>query len=91
VSINLISMVLRCVFHFVYYCSSGLNSSSSHYSSHRSTSDSTARRPAHGSASRHEVVLKTLPFYDVLTEIMKPFSLGNYLHSFLSLIIINRL
>ena len=36
-----------------------------------------SRRPTHGSGARHEVVLKSLPFYDVLGEIMKPSSLGN--------------
>jgi len=58
-------------------CVIGSNASSgSHHGSHRSMSDSTARRPTHGLGSRHEVVLKPLPFYDVLAEIMKPSSLG---------------
>jgi len=52
------------------------SSGTSHYSSHRTGSDSATRRPAHGAGARHEVVLKPLPFYDVLAEIMKPSSLG---------------
>jgi len=52
------------------------SSSSSHYGSHRATTDSTTRRPTHGLGARHELVLKNLPFYDVLAEIMKPSSLG---------------
>lgn len=53
---------------------SGLNFST-HYGSHRTATSSGARRPTHGSGARHEVVLKTLPFYDVIGEVMKPSSL----------------
>lgn len=55
-------------------CVEGSNFSSSHYGGHRT--DSVSRRPAHGPVARHEVVLKTLPFFDIVTEIMKPSSLG---------------
>jgi hypothetical protein len=47
--------------------------------------ESATRRPGQSSASRHEVSLKPLPFYDVIQEIMKPSSLGMH-HCFTVLI-----
>jgi len=73
-------------------CVVGSNfSSSSHYGSHRTATNSAPRRPTHASGARHEVVLKSLPFYDVLGEIMKPSSLGNSEHiSVLTFLLFNR-